>query len=77
MTLCYSEIISHSRSGGRDVKQGTLFWGHSAGILGTWPAPSATLPFWEILGTVLHQAGGHLGQQPASRQSALVWGPMF
>lgn len=64
MTLCYSEIIGNSSSGGRNVKLGTLFWEHGAGIPGIWPALSRTLSCWEILGTVLHWAGGHLGQKP-------------
>lgn len=35
------------------------------------------LPCWEILGTVRHQAGGHLGQVPAPHQSALLGVPCF
>lgn len=70
MTLCYSEIIGHSSRGGRNVKPSTLFWGHGAGILGTWPAPSPTLPCWGILVTVLHWAGGHNKSQPISRYPA-------
>lgn len=56
MTLCYSEIIGHSSSGGRNVKPSTLSWGHGAGILGTQPQHSPTLPCWEILGNITHQA---------------------
>lgn len=39
-TLCYSEVISHSSSGGRNIKLGILFWPCGAGFPGTWPAPS-------------------------------------